>query len=212
MSKISKEETIIRVEKLIESGDGDLGRLYHILEFLKNNRELYHSDQKYLESKLHSHVSLQDEISESDNDRSLLSQIQTLIESGDGDPGRLQHIYDMLSKDKPLYHSDLLYLESKLKGTMTDHYKDPETKTISSETKTENSDTRGSLPKGWDYDPQNTNEVSSKTESDSKPKTENSDTRGSLPKGWDSISKKENETDPDVSASILHNYTFPVDN
>ena len=48
LSKISKNETIIRVEKLIDSGDGDIGRLYHILEFLKNNRELYQSDQKYL--------------------------------------------------------------------------------------------------------------------------------------------------------------------
>ena len=120
MSEISKNETIVRVEKLIESGDGDLGRLYHILEFLKNNRELYHSDQKYLESKLNSHVSLEEETNEDVGDAPLLSQVKNLLENGKGDPGRLQHIYDMLSNDKPLYHSDLLYLESKLHGITTE--------------------------------------------------------------------------------------------
>ena len=156
MSKISKEETIVKVEKLIETGGGDLGRLYHILEFLKNNRELYRSDQKYLESKLNSHVSLNEEISESNNNNSLLSQIQTLLETGNGDPGRLQHIYDMISNDRPLYHSDLVFLESKLQGntTIADNLEIPET---SSESKIETTEIRGSLPKGWKPTPEKEN-------------------------------------------------------
>ena len=36
------------------------------------------------------------------------------MESGNGDPGRLQHIYDMLADNKPLYNSDQSYLESQL--------------------------------------------------------------------------------------------------
>ena len=52
MQQLSLSETINEVEQLIENGNGDLGRLYHILEFLKSNKPLYHSDQIYLESKL----------------------------------------------------------------------------------------------------------------------------------------------------------------
>ena len=201
MSKISKEETIVKVEKLIETGGGDLGRLYHILEFLKNNRELYQSDQKYLESKLNSHVSLNEKVSESNNNSPLLSQIQKLLETGNGDPGRLQHIYDMISNDKPLYHSDLVFLESKLQGkTTTDNLQIPET---SSESKIEQTEIRGSLPKGWKPTPEKENVVESEIRLESKSKIEQTEIRGSLPKGWKPTPEKENMSDDsDVSISI----------
>ena len=72
---------------------------------------LYHSDEAYLKSKLNSSFAVIDEPVQENN---ILPKVQELIDSGSGDPGRLQHIYDMLSKNKPLYHSDQLYLESKL--------------------------------------------------------------------------------------------------
>ena len=111
MQQLSLSETISEVEHLIDSGNGDPGRLYHILEFLKNNKPLYHSDQMYLENKLNSPFSLDDDPIE-END--ILPKVQELINSGNGDPGRLQHIYDTLANNKPLYHSDQVYLESKL--------------------------------------------------------------------------------------------------
>ena len=111
MQQLSLSETINQVEHLIDSGNGDPGRLYHILEFLKNNKPLYHSDQLYLENKLNSPFSIdEDPIEEND----ILPKVKELIDSGNGDPGRLQHIYDTLENNKPLYHSDHVYLESKL--------------------------------------------------------------------------------------------------
>ena len=95
MQQLSLSETISEVERLIESGKGDPGRLYHILEFLKNNKPLYHSDQLYLENKLNSPFSLdEDPLEEND----ILPKVQELINSGKGDPGRLQHIYDTLAQ------------------------------------------------------------------------------------------------------------------
>ena len=61
MSQLTLSQTIENVQSLIDSGKGDPGRLYHILECLKNNRPLYHSDQNYLEQKLESSFSLEDE-------------------------------------------------------------------------------------------------------------------------------------------------------
>ena len=54
MTPLTLSQTIEKVEQMIDIGKGDPGRLYHILESLKNNKILYHSDQAYLESKLNS--------------------------------------------------------------------------------------------------------------------------------------------------------------
>ena len=113
LKQLTLSETIEKVESLIDNGNGDAGRLYHILEFLKTNRTLYHSDQVYLENKLQTPFSVEDEnVGEEQN--ILLPKIQHLIDSGIGDPGRLQHIYDMLANGKHLYQSDELYLKLKL--------------------------------------------------------------------------------------------------
>ena len=48
LQQLTLSETITKLENLIDSGQGDTGRLYHILEFLKNDRQLYRSDQIYL--------------------------------------------------------------------------------------------------------------------------------------------------------------------
>ena len=52
LQHLSLSETIAKVDALIDEGNGDAGRLYHILEFLKNKRPLYHSDKIYLEKKI----------------------------------------------------------------------------------------------------------------------------------------------------------------
>ena len=111
LEPLSLTQTIEKVNNMIEIGNGDAGRLYHILEFLNNNKPLYSSDQIYLENKLNSSFTVDKEVKE-ENDS--LVKIKELIDFGKGDAGRLQHIYDMLENDKPLYHSDITYLESKL--------------------------------------------------------------------------------------------------
>ena len=115
LEQLSLSQTISKVDALIDSGNGDAGRLYYILEFLKNNRPLYHSDKIYLENKLQSSFSVKDESVE---ENELLPRIQELIDSGNGDPGKLQSIYDALSNNKQLYNSDADYLESKLHPTI----------------------------------------------------------------------------------------------
>ena len=112
LQHLTQTQIITRIQYLIDANDGDVGRLCHILEFLKLNKPLYHSDQMYLENKLHTLFMIIDDEKPKENET--LSKIQTLIDSGDGDPGRLQHIYDVLSLNKPLYHSDQVYLENKL--------------------------------------------------------------------------------------------------
>ncbi|MGH1569169.1 MAG: chromosome segregation protein SMC, partial [Nitrosopumilus sp.] len=114
LQQLSLSETIAKVDALINEGHGDAGRLYHILEFLKNNLPLYHSDKIYLEKKLDSSFSVKDEPQE---ENTLLPKIKELIDSGNGDLGRLQFIYDAVSNDKPLYRSDSIYLESKLNSS-----------------------------------------------------------------------------------------------
>ena len=102
-------QTIEKVENLINTEKGDPGRLYHIQEFLKNGKSLYNSDKIYLENMLNSSFSVEEHM-----ENPLLSKTQELIDSGNGDLGRLQHIYEMLEKNKPLYNSDQVYLELKL--------------------------------------------------------------------------------------------------
>ncbi|HSB84468.1 MAG TPA: chromosome segregation protein SMC [Nitrosarchaeum sp.] len=111
---LTKTQIINKIQDLIETNNGDVGRLYHILEFLKQDKSLYQSDQKYLENKLSSSfIIINDEKPE---ENQILPKIQTLINLGSGDPGRLQHIYDVLSKNKALYHSDQVYLEQQLES------------------------------------------------------------------------------------------------
>jgi len=158
---LSLGQTIEKVETLIDLGNGDAGRLYHILEMLKNKRPLYHSDQAYLENKLNSQFIVEEDKIEGND---LLPKIKNLIDSGDGDPGRLQHIYDMLSNNKSLYHSDQVYLESKLKEpsqtsvqkieireTVEDKpsIQEKSFQNIQDEIKLEQ---RGTMPKGWNGD------------------------------------------------------------
>lgn len=108
---MSPDEAKSFVEKLIASGKGDYGRLYHILTTLKQGRRLYDSDQKYLEGKLANEIGVAQKPAVEEG---LLTRIQNLINSGTGDTGRLQFILECIQQGKTLYHSDQKYLESKL--------------------------------------------------------------------------------------------------
>ena len=161
MQNLTINETISEVESLIEAGDGDTGRLFHILEFLKNNKPLYNSDKSYLESKLQSSFSIESEKEIEENP--LLPKIQYLMESGNGDLGRLQHIYEMLADNKPLYNSDQSYLESRLQS-LADIQKPHRLKSHES-------------VQTLDTEPTSTQEFA--VESEAKPVI-----RGSMPKDW----------------------------
>jgi len=51
--KLKVEENVItKVQRLVTSGAGDVGRLQFILESLKQGKTLYRSDQQYLEAKI----------------------------------------------------------------------------------------------------------------------------------------------------------------
>jgi len=92
-------EQIYFIQKIIEEGDGDTGRLNFIKECLENQKSLFKSDRKYLEGKLVTMMPLQtsDPISED-----LLMSIRELMELGKGDYGRLGHIYATIEKGKKL--------------------------------------------------------------------------------------------------------------
>jgi len=160
MEELTLAQTIEKVDHLMDTGNGDPGRLYHILEFLKNNKPLYHSDQIYLENKLNSSFAIEEEFVE---ENTILPKVQQLINSNSGDQGRLQHIYDTLSDAKPLYHSDQVYLESKLNPSIKElcivlvesskpkqrkEHIPPTPKKIPEKLE-EKTNIRGSLPKGW---------------------------------------------------------------
>ncbi len=169
LEHLSLTQTIEKINELINSGNGDTGRLFHILEFLKKKKPLYHSDQIYLESKLNSTFAVEDDIKNNVEDN-FSQKINQLIENGIGDLGRLQHISDMISDNKQLYNSDIQYLQSKLSS---DHVviekvkpaivlKLPEiqptsqkiSKVVKTDLSVKNSEQskiniRGSMPKGW---------------------------------------------------------------
>lgn len=112
MLSLGINEAIDKIQNLMDSGQGDIGRLNYILESIRNNKPLYKSDQKFLETKLNSKVIPTPQKPE--KPKNIFSPIQSLIESGISDAGRLQFIYDSLSKGKKLYYSDQTYLETKL--------------------------------------------------------------------------------------------------
>jgi hypothetical protein len=92
-----------------------------------------------------------------------IAKVEVLIDTGNRDVGRLQHIYDMIANEKPLYHSDQVYLETKLQSPIQDtnsisvessktkqmhQYTAPPKKEILKE-QTKTSKIQGMMPKGW---------------------------------------------------------------
>ncbi|MDH5697991.1 MAG: hypothetical protein OEY54_05620, partial [Nitrosopumilus sp.] len=114
MDKLTISEAIKRIDSLIDAGKYDVSRLDNIRKSLKYGKILFNSDQQYLEKLLGSPITYEDkEITHNP----LLPLVKQLIDSGSGDYGRLQYIYDLLLKGRSLYHSDQVYLQKKLDET-----------------------------------------------------------------------------------------------
>ena len=127
MEQIAVTSTLKKIQELIDNNLGDTGRLEHIIDFLNNEKPLYTTDRIYLENKLNSKIIIEPKktIPEEDNTP---QQIKTLIDTGKGDPGRLEHIIDMLKKEKTFYQSDKQYLENNFGITIIEKQKKVEKK------------------------------------------------------------------------------------
>ncbi|KAF6243378.1 glycosyl transferase [Nitrosopumilus sp. b1] len=114
IGQYSKVEVYNKIQDLIESCNGDVGRLQFIQKCLREGKTLYHSDEKYLLGKLESTVT---PLSPTEvDDQKLIKILTHLIEWNLGDVQRLEFIKSSLKKHKPLYKSDEKYLKSKLES------------------------------------------------------------------------------------------------
>lgn len=114
MPLISTSDAIIRIKKLIQTNQGDPGRLQYISERLENGKHLFHSDKIYLTHKIMAEVIPAIKKEPSGIEKTIMD-IKRIVALNLGDAERLRHIYQMLQKNKPLFHSDENYLQSKIK-------------------------------------------------------------------------------------------------
>ena len=168
MVEFTISEIIERIDSLIDAGEYDAGRLDNIRESLRRNKPLFNSDQLCLEKLLGSPIIFKNEEVFSDP---LLPLVKKLIDSGTGDYGRLQSIYDLLLKGKSLYQSDQVYVKKKLDEISHDstnlHVDEEVTLIETSDENQSSKDTlhkKGALPKGWDKNKSVTDESNNDTQ------------------------------------------------
>ncbi|MDH3678174.1 MAG: hypothetical protein OEQ12_07735 [Nitrosopumilus sp.] len=110
--QISTPEAILRINKLIETKQGDEGRLRYITETLQKGKQLFHSDRIYLTKKIFADV-IPIEVKKPTKLEKKIKDVKRLIASNFGDVERLRYILHTLQNNKPLYHSDEHYLQTK---------------------------------------------------------------------------------------------------
>jgi len=110
---ISTPDAILRIKKLIEKKLGDPGRLQYISETLLKGRDLYRSDQIYLDNKISATV-IPFQIKKPTEADEMIKSVKRLIALNFGDPGRLRYILHTLEKGKDLYNTDEIYFDSKI--------------------------------------------------------------------------------------------------
>ncbi len=110
--EISIPDAILRIKKLIETNQGDPGRLQFISESLQKGKTLYHSDQIYIYKKIAADV-IPAQIKQPSEIDEKLKNVKRLISLNFGEPGRLRYILQSLQSNKKLYNSDEDYLELK---------------------------------------------------------------------------------------------------
>ena len=110
---ISTPDAILRIKKLIEKKLGDPGRLQYISETLLKGRDLYRSDQIYLDNKISATV-IPFQIKKPTESDAMIKSVKKLIALNFGDPGRLRYILHTLEKGKDLYNTDEMYFDSKI--------------------------------------------------------------------------------------------------
>jgi len=81
VKQITLEETIKKIQKLIELNSGDTGRLQHIIDFLNKGKPLYKTDKIYLEKKLNSTIKISPKKIIHEENTSII-QIKELMKNG----------------------------------------------------------------------------------------------------------------------------------
>ena len=104
------------VESLMESGQGDQGRLMFIRRCMGSGKRLYESDRMYLETLVAGYsaptkdpVDVAIPSAEGDD----IDRVCSLLQRGFGDQGRLEHMRQTLENGWLLRHSDAEYLRVK---------------------------------------------------------------------------------------------------
>jgi len=110
---ISTPDAILRIKKLIEKKLGDPGRLQYISETLQKGRDLYRSDQIYLDNKISATV-IPFQIKKPTKADEKIKGVKRLLALNFGDPGRLRYILHSLEKGNSLYNTDKMYFDSKI--------------------------------------------------------------------------------------------------
>jgi len=110
---ISTPDAILRIKKLIEKKLGDPGRLQYISETLLKGRDLYRSDQIYIDNKISATV-IPFQIKKPTESDEMIKGVKRLLALNFGDPGRLRYILHTLEKGKDLYDTDEMYFDSKI--------------------------------------------------------------------------------------------------
>lgn len=123
--EIEVPQAILLIQTIIANNQGDIGRLNFIIESLKSKKKLYKSDQNYVEKKINRVLSYKKSEHKNKN-KDLLKQIKFLIQSKQGDLGRLNHILENVRKGKKLFKTDQTYLENKIK--LLKHLQESESK------------------------------------------------------------------------------------
>ena len=111
---ITVSKTLELITKLIETKQGDPGRLRYIFESLQKGKPLFKTDQSYIERKIHAQIIIEPPKSPSKRE-DLIKSIKRLIDWKAGDPGRLRYMFSTVSKGNQLFKTDQKYLEIKLK-------------------------------------------------------------------------------------------------
>ena len=148
MEQMTITSTLDKIQELIDSNSGDTGRLNHIIDFINNEKPLYKTDKTYLEKKLNSKIIIpaKKNIPKEENAG---NKIKKLIETGKGDPGRLEHITIMLKNEKTLYDSDKQYLKNNFGIVVIEKKKLEKQSTKSEKTINLEEKTKGVMPKNW---------------------------------------------------------------
>lgn len=114
MPLISAQDAVLRIKQLIQNNQGDPGRLQYISERLENGKNLFHSDRVYLTHKISADV-IPIKIKEPSEYEKKIKDVKRLMALKLGDSERLRHIYQTLQKNRPLYHSDENYIQTKIR-------------------------------------------------------------------------------------------------
>lgn len=104
------------VESLIESGQGDQGRLMFIRRCMESGRRLYESDRTYLEALVAGYSAPAEDtadVTAPSTEDDEIGMVCRLMQSRFGDQGRLEYMRRTLENGGPLHRSDAKYLRAK---------------------------------------------------------------------------------------------------